>query len=1808
MTRPFNPIARSLRRLRAGLRCGPRPRRARGRGSVLVLVVALLVLLALVGTAYLTTTRVDRYAARQYDSAVRLDLLLKGWMNTVRSVVIDDLFDQNDDFRPSTNAQDPRGDRAYENFDSFHVTRNSISGLATPVRHGDEWLAARAAWLDDPYRPADSTAAAPNYPIWPAIGGPLLESRFDTPYIDQSNASLTTANITRLDDVFALRDNAIITSIDLPQDGAGTVSFPALRVVDPRTGRRATVVAGDADGDGIADSMLERLAELNGITYYAGYRIVDHGSAINVNTAQSNTFDFLGEGTLSSDNQVLRDSGYLHVSGFFPSHVGLYEMLPSFTAPTGSSRMDNLSTELNEVNNWRYGFDWTSGGGGVRAQGVDLNPSPGETPLAETTYGTFVRNDFRFTSVGESLWMNLGRRLENPAPNLGPPVTGAATSYRAFDIATTAALAYRGSAVLNPTASKTELEARMVQATETGAAAAVTRVRSRPFLADSADRWFMLNYSFDRESPYGDPAAEQWIHRRALLTASNANSSAAPSNRAGTVEFALPGAIARYAGTFTVDPATGTPIAANNRHEIDRTADPSLPVPLGTLNDVRSRPAAKADLNNATFGELWRAFWQVMSEPEIPAIDPVTQLPVIGAFTGRGDHAGTPFTDYINRDRRARGNADDFDPYTGSRFTYLPGLPPVGTPPVIPPNRAATEFPAEPSNFWANRYPAVGWNPARMFRSPLRGVPETGAAAAFTPSTFRMPADQVLLLRSAIAATNLEQLRRRDDNLAVRTIVGYPVGAGSGAEPLGNSLMVYGRPRTGGAATVNDPAQPVTARIFGVGRQPFLTEIFAHSDTLTVYGGIGPNPQGYMAIEFYNPYPVPIDLRYARIFRVNRQSTGPYNAPPPGTPPGLVVEDMSDPTLPATARIVLDPADPNGPVENVTGDPYGVSAGTPQLIVPPHGWLVMENYNAPGLQPTPAPAAATVAAARPSSNNLDGLTAGAGGQGAINPAFMPRANFVYVPNLHLLFNHEFVLARWPTATTVAVTWTQTDYLGAASTVRTMDGVQYDPAPAAVRQPGNPANPGGGTPAVYGPPTVRDFAPLDSYDFTGIGPAGTAGFAGVATAWHYHRPNAADKMWRFVYPGRYDGSQPWQGSPTVPLGEPAFPRQQGTKQFPAPVLIPQPPDEDPWTPAAAGTNPGINLGHDGTLPPLGANAVAGRIDASYAWSDGLAYKGEFTIPLRSLALTQTWPGVNPPTNIGVGSNKFPYGGFARLLDVLQVPFVGSYWIQHNEDWFSNVVADTNRMIEVNPISMDAAMAEDTDTADDPTVERLGEAVDASTTPGGNDAAQSGDTRFNSREQLGRFAPLRPSLVNGDGLDNNANYPATVTPQYRIGTSNFPRYGDYFDAASDRDAWRYQWAKRVAEHFTVQSPEDDTHGQGSAQAYWPAPTSAGPGGLHPLQSVANTASTGGQTKASYARVWTNVAASNAATQTMEVTAVPTWVRAGAYITFLGMDGNPSVSAALPTLPRASHYGQRCQVTGVTFLAGNPPRARITFRTDAANDPAPWDATQPIPAGTLVKVEGRVEGPGGVEGQVNINTAPARVLAALPWFPPEIVGGTPRPISIGRVTWDKTNKVLLPSNGSDTVDDNWELAQAIAWWRDRFDGTPPTGGQPAAPGGPFTSIFDLYKIPAFRVAQAQILNTGLPGGIAPIAFMPTDPVAPNRDIGLYDGDFTFERLYNGLPGVPPLPPGTGRETYTDGIRFDFKEQYLLLNRVSNLITTRSDLFTVYVVIQGWRDVGLLNKPPQFVAERRDALIVDRNAITPNNRKMRELKVATD
>src|SRR3954467_4897984 len=85
MTRIIARLNRPTHRLAARLR-NARP------GSVLILVVALLVLMALIGTAWISTTRTDRYAAVQHSFNTEIEMLVDGVVQMVQARMGDDLF------------------------------------------------------------------------------------------------------------------------------------------------------------------------------------------------------------------------------------------------------------------------------------------------------------------------------------------------------------------------------------------------------------------------------------------------------------------------------------------------------------------------------------------------------------------------------------------------------------------------------------------------------------------------------------------------------------------------------------------------------------------------------------------------------------------------------------------------------------------------------------------------------------------------------------------------------------------------------------------------------------------------------------------------------------------------------------------------------------------------------------------------------------------------------------------------------------------------------------------------------------------------------------------------------------------------------------------------------------------------------------------------------------------------------------------------------------------------------------------------------------------------------------------------------------------------------------------------------------------------------------------------------------------------------------------------------------------------------------------------------------------------------------
>jgi len=175
----------------------------------------------------------------------------------------------------------------------------------------------------------------------------------------------------------------------------------------------------------------------------------------------------------------------------------------------------------------------------------------------------------------------------------------------------------------------------------------------------------------------------------------------------------------------------------------------------------------------------------------------------------------------------------------------------------------------------------------------------------------------------------------------------------------------------------------------------------------------------------------------------------------------------------------------------------------------------------------------------------------------------------------------------------------------------------------------------------------------------------------------------------------------------------------------------------------------------------------------------------------------------------------------------------------------------------------------------------------------------------------------------------------------------------------------------------------------------------------------------------------------------------------------------------------------------------------------------------------------------------------------------------ININTASWKVLSMLpLTPSPGNTQA-----LAQAIALYRDG-DGT---AAHPTH--GPFTSIFDLNLVPGFQTAENAFT-----------------PVTPSSFFGL----------------LSPADSGFGTASANHGSPLGSEEDYqgdcLELTRISNLITTRSDTFTIYVVLQGWQNVGTATAQPTVT--RRFAYIVDRSAINadPNSRFLKTLIVPND
>ena len=1591
------------------------------RGSVLILVIVLLLMLAILGAAYISTSRGERTSSSQLATNNQIDQHALNIAQAVMGTIIADTAD----FAGYTHGE-PKGNPAV-NYPTFTYTNPSNVTATYNLYHSTyvgQYPPAPATTSDPIYTAGDivSTNAVPpvywrcvdpvaanqnlaggsTMPLsiatgWQQVGAPGITSGYSqywlasrapeligTPptYIGWPNITQTFIPGQGPYSILANQLNttsggAPLSDFESPDGtpapwgmGAGStpltnmypgykalangVLVPTLDQVAPAAGSPGIFIAADADGDGVADSLLFRIpgAAFDNLTWYAAVRIIDNNSAINANTALSsvNQFDI----STAPFNAVNPSPDFW---GLFPASVGLEEILGA--TATGNP----LTTDFARLTNYRFNYESTLS---TTAQPLD------ETGLTPPYYYSatppppsnppYYRSDFTFISEGDYLNQQMARRLQNPGLIAQTPPAGVNSQYLRFNVlpwSDTAALAYHfglvNSNLLGQTDYPTLTENLLGFSVYNNG---TNSYRSTPYNGTGGNditAWYNNNFNVGATNgitsgatpglPNYQAATPETGIRQFLVTRNPVSNYITPvydsnplsliytpwppltppalqSNFVGEPLYTTPMGEANYVsptpdpfgelmlpyGPYTDNTANPgvhnhyrgnwasatTPFFLNDivldngytyicvntsptgvpapTTPIPATAHPSYMV-AGTLQNSSNwqlQPftthPVKTNVNTATFRELFRAFWCVMS----------------------GDPTRSTTVQYKNGPYAPLSSFGDIQ----SNSAYATNMYNIYTPPGIPPE---TDL-------------------ANQFRSPLRDP----TSAVGTAGVTRMDAGNVAILRAAIAAVNTLGLRDNSQNVISRTV--------------GLTAYIQG----------NTNPTTVHARVYSNTPQPFITEVFAcnfsgdptsgHGTELDYSANVPPlkNTNGYIAIELYNPYSFTMTLTNWQIGLIDRD-------------PSIAVTGSNYPNLQFTSKAT-----------NAAYTPIVL----PTLTIPPQGFAIIESYSPAGggdsayrpIAMFPS-AAAAMTGTLATNNGVNGVTD------------------TYVQGLIqaiTLQSQELVLLR----------------------PRRADGV-----PTSNSDPFNSYTEYNTSTSTW---NLSDLIPIDSYDFTGFPATSPA----AITIWHYVRPKSLIDQFRATFPGLYNGSTTPRMTGTNTTG--ATP--PGSAAAPIPPQT-YPPAGSPYPPYVSNTIPLPVFGQP-SQDPAGWDEVGSGANFPYppiqiynvadATGKGLIFS-HFPNPM----VCPFYGTGTPPPNAKVGTpvvtgiSAYPFGGFARDGDILDVPFIGAYRIT-NPNTQSDIAPAS--FLELNSVTMDCAFAED------------------------------GDTTNEKIENIGRFCPL------------------SASPQFTAGSSD-----------------HYFWARRLFDYLTTRNNTDN---------YLP---NFDPGFNEPADLLMVTPPAAGLGSTKY----------------------PPNALSGTFF-----PGTPTAPAA-PTWP-----------TQVYNANGT-----VSDQTTQDSD--------------------------GVDGLININTAPAQVLNMLPLVP-------------------------SPAGQNNTLK-NWQLAQAIVADREA--------------NGPFLSVLDLNRV--------KDLNTGL-------TFQNAEGTIQN----------TTANPDGGTPGAAgllcPAPinlPSSPNVAAARNIAEDYQSDFAEVTRISNLVTTHSDTFTVYIVVEGWANAyppganpgPSANSPqPQLKVLHRYAFICDRSAIS--------------
>ena len=817
------------------------------------MVVALLVLLALMGTAFIATARMDRLSAGQMKQ-------LTSWQEIADSLAQQAL----------SNAG------TWIATDQQNFTSQSVNLAAGSTGTGTMFLANSAPSIFGPNSPgtgdtlmtgATTVTNKQAFVAWTHISQPIGYTFFTSPIVPSTIAPNYIANVNAPTNSYDLGPLGYLMMptnvvISYPQgytntDLAGrTWTFPGFYRVYQSTGSTTAVpswtkdgpfLAADATGWGVADSGLVALniPPTQGISWFAAWRVVDDAALVNVN----NAFTQLMDPDISNN-----------CNNFFPVDVDLPGMLGIEFNQQNAQFPDGFGEWLNS-NFRRYAyFDDFNG----------VNSAANAWPVDDASVG---HTDMTYATGAERAWTQLGRRLDYPAHYTGTVNTLAGDPLknyqRPFDESDTGALSYRGVMVQSggPASKFEQLEANR---SNTGLTSPALDFANPPgnifgdsiygsaanymfnsnsyfkfFEPTQVAYWYDWNFNFDY--PYDWAGSTNPAHQATgasglqifnglssvttlsrLTLGNQLGPPGAPQGQMGntalTFDFRTPRAlltaVSRVMGMVRmVEPAAAaSPTSANDGvANFANGVSSATPIINTVIPPMTSLISHKASLNTSLFGELWRAYINVLND--FPSEDGVT------APTGR--------------------LAD----------TYYPLKVPGGN-----------------DQLFINQTTAAP-NPVQ-FRSCMRdptlgSTASDGNTCAQNASQLAFSGQSMLCLRAALGAANILTLRDQHGTNPGPTyfypnrtpMLGAPVAVQQSEQEIqligagGNKYNVY---------------------VYGVSAQPFITEVFVSNDTTThaeTAPNVGPNPNGLVVIKLFNPYPYPLSLKGYGLAMVNR-STG----------------------------------------------------------------------------------------------------------------------------------------------------------------------------------------------------------------------------------------------------------------------------------------------------------------------------------------------------------------------------------------------------------------------------------------------------------------------------------------------------------------------------------------------------------------------------------------------------------------------------------------------------------------------------------------------------------------------------------------------------------------------------------------------------------------------------------------------------------------------------------------------------------------------------------------------------------------------